>query len=459
MRFVCWALGTTLVLTGAFAPKAQADEGFHYGSYGRVGTGTDLRGSTPNRVQVVAHGSRVVENTYVELDFRYAIHLEDGVDVHIVTTPALLGEPFHYTGQFEANLALRNLYAEVSKGDRVPSPTERRVAFWIGSRMWRGDDIYLLDYWPLDNLNIVGAGAWWRHESFELGAAAGINRLLVPLQFQVVDEPDPVFGAVDVVQLDRQRYVAALQATKRFTGPAAIPGWKTKLYFEAQSMAEGERERLDGTLEELPSDFGLAAGAELAAWGFAPGTSHLNLFVRWNQGLTAYPYLAEPFGFNADLQTFPEAHSLVVGVSANVESRFAGVMVGGYASTFETASASGSNPADGSEWILDARPYLVLSKLLQLAADVSYQQRNPSEENPATLEAGSPAIFQLAPMLLLTPRGPGSYSRPQLRAIFQASWLNDAALALYPVEDARRDHSLVYFLGVQAEWWFNSTYP
>ncbi len=25
--------------------------------------------------------------------------------------------------------------------------------------MYRGDDIYLFDYWPLDNLNTVGAGA------------------------------------------------------------------------------------------------------------------------------------------------------------------------------------------------------------------------------------------------------------------------------------------------------------
>ena len=27
------------------------------------------------------------------------------------------------------------------------------MGIWAGSRMYRGDDIYLLDFWPLDNLN------------------------------------------------------------------------------------------------------------------------------------------------------------------------------------------------------------------------------------------------------------------------------------------------------------------
>src|SRR5678816_1230214 len=45
------------------APKPPA-EGFAFGSYGRVMIGTDVRGSSPEPVSVVAHGSRVVEPTY-----------------------------------------------------------------------------------------------------------------------------------------------------------------------------------------------------------------------------------------------------------------------------------------------------------------------------------------------------------------------------------------------------------
>jgi len=61
----------------------------------------------------------------------------------------VLGEPFHYTGRFEAQVALRNLYVETGACGWT---------FWVGERMFRGDDIYLLDYWPLDNVNTLGGG-------------------------------------------------------------------------------------------------------------------------------------------------------------------------------------------------------------------------------------------------------------------------------------------------------------
>src|SRR5690606_666175 len=46
---------------------ARPREGFAFGSYGRIIIGTDLEGSSPRPVSVVAHGSRVVEPTYLEL--------------------------------------------------------------------------------------------------------------------------------------------------------------------------------------------------------------------------------------------------------------------------------------------------------------------------------------------------------------------------------------------------------
>ena len=45
------------------------DRGFRFGSYGRVIAGTDLRGGKPEKILVVAHGPRIVEDSYLELDF------------------------------------------------------------------------------------------------------------------------------------------------------------------------------------------------------------------------------------------------------------------------------------------------------------------------------------------------------------------------------------------------------
>jgi hypothetical protein len=66
-------------------------------------------------------------------------------------------------------------------------------------------------------------------------------------------------------------------------------------------------------------------------------------------------------------------------------------------------------------------------------------------------------VVSIAPMLVYSPLGPSAFDRPQLRLVYRAAHQNDGALALYAEDDPRRDHRWVHFLGVQAEWWFNST--
>ncbi|HZO14936.1 MAG TPA: carbohydrate porin, partial [Polyangiaceae bacterium] len=126
---------------------------FTFGSYGRVIAATDLQGRPPRDADIVAHGSRLDHENYVELELRRDDHwFALDADTRFVATLALGHPVFHYDGEFDVRLAVRNLYAE-----------ERNIgleglSFWAGSRMLRGDDIYLLDFWPLDNLNTLGAG-------------------------------------------------------------------------------------------------------------------------------------------------------------------------------------------------------------------------------------------------------------------------------------------------------------
>ena len=67
------------------------------------------------------------------------------------------------------------------------------------------------------------------------------------------------------------------------------------------------------------------------------------------------------------------------------------------------------------------------------------------------------AVFQIAPMAVFSPMGPSAYDRPQLRFVFRAAHLNQAALDDYVPGDSRHYHPWQYFLGLQAEWWFNSS--
>lgn len=433
--------------------SAQSGQyGFGFGSYGRVLVGTDLRGSSPEPVAVVSHGSRVVEPTYLELDLYYRLAAKHGIDITTVTTLAFGDRLFHDTGEFDAQLALRNFYLEAER-DLVRG----RLGVWAGSRMYRGDDIYLLDYWPLDDVNTLGGGVWYQLDRFDAALHAGLNRLLDPFQFQQREVFSPEEGTETIDQLDRQRYIVTAKGSYRFWGSASGPAAKVKLYGEGHAMPDGQRILEDETVERLPSESGAALGAQLGLWGFMGETSHANLFVRYGRGLGAIDELDSPMDLAADRSV--GASEMVVGLSGNIEHAYGGALFGGYSRRFVDGDPNDEDTDDGWEYTLVTRPRAHLGQGLEAAVDVSWQVRFPRGISPTSLEAEDPAVFQVAPMAVYSPLGPGAYARPQFRLVYAATHLNDAARdSLYPLEDPRRGRPWVHYLGLQAEWWFNSTY-
>ncbi|MBW2464802.1 MAG: hypothetical protein JRH11_24345, partial [Deltaproteobacteria bacterium] len=178
---------------------------FAFGSYGRVVAASDLMGGTGRDADIVAFDPRIDEGTYLELELRR----EDQwafMQSKIVATLAIGGPLFHFDGDFDEVLAIRNLYLELID---VAAPG---ISLWAGSRMWRGDDMYLLDTWPLDNLNAVGGGLDYTHDLFQVRSAVALARPNDPFQTQIIDVPpeDGSFTPTDVFILDRPRLVLAL---------------------------------------------------------------------------------------------------------------------------------------------------------------------------------------------------------------------------------------------------------
>ena len=148
---------------------------FRFGSYGRVQPSMDPEHlSTGRQVSIVSPKPRVDEGTYVEITLGYTPYRdENGTEVEVVTTLALDGAKlFHYDGNWDASLAIRNLYVEAR------NLWLDGLTVWAGSRMYRGDDIYLLDFWPLDNLNTYGGGIGWHGKPrTNIDLHFGTNRL------------------------------------------------------------------------------------------------------------------------------------------------------------------------------------------------------------------------------------------------------------------------------------------
>jgi hypothetical protein len=449
---------------GGDTPRSFVDDDvpepqFIFGSYGRVLAGSDLRGGKPEPVSVVAHGPRIVEKSYLELDLQYRFAAPGGRLVRTVTTLAFDDRLFHDNGEFDARPALRNFFAEVDVTERVSA--------WVGSRMYRGDDIYLFDYWPLDDQNTVGVGAsaavlpmGGHDRSLTVAAHVGWNRLLDEFQFQEIEVPDPEQGATTVTQLNRQRMVASatigVPIVARAPEELSVHG---KLHAEVQRLPSGTRERGDGTLEALPADSGFTIGFELSAYGLAPEEKHFsrhaNLFVRYSKGLAAFDELAPPTSFDSELKT-TRASELVVGASANWDHDLFSVMFGAVSRRFVDADRDTQDVDDGWEYAVAVRPLARAWKNLYAGADLSYQVRFPRGLNPTSQLASDPSVVQIAPMIAWRPMGRSAYARPELRLVYRAAHLNGGALDLYAPDDPRHDREWVHFLGVQAEWWFNS---
>jgi hypothetical protein len=448
------------------APPPNPDHGFRFGSYGRVSAGTDTRGGKAEKLLIVAHGPRIVEPAYLELEFSYGFDKlragKNEIVMRPIVTLAFNDTLFHETGKFDAQPALRNMFLDAR--------LSRDLGAWAGSRMYRGDDIYLFDYWPLDNQNTVGTGLDYHPEvnlrggpadRFELAGHFGVNRLDHPFQFQTIEVPNPVQGATTVEQLNRQRFITSF--TAMYTAMPRTPdgiGAKLKLHTEFHSLPSGTRKRDDGTFEPLPHDSGFLIGAELGVFGGADPAEglrrHLNLFARYSKGLAAFDQLAPPTSFGPDLKT-SRASELSFGLSGNFDHKLGQLMLGALSRRFIDADADANDPDDGWEYAIDARPLARIVPDWYVGADISYQARFPRGINPITLKAEDAALFQFAPMIAFSPMGPSAYDRPQLRLVYRYAHLDQGALDLYVPDDPRHAHSTVSYIGVTAEWWFNSS--
>ncbi|MBO4350171.1 MAG: carbohydrate porin [Proteobacteria bacterium] len=425
---------------------------FRFGSYGRVQPSMNPDGMKSGRqTRLVSPTPRVDEGTYVELYLGYTPYkADDGTTVDIMTTLAIDGEElFHKTGDWASGIAVRNLYIEA-----------RDLWFdgftvWAGSRMYRGDDIYLLDTWPLDNLNTYGGGLGWHGKTrTNIDVHFGTNRLKNSYQYEVVDVVNERFvGEQDVVYLDRQRFIASLKAEQLFGGEEK-PLFKVKVYGEVHAIGEGEwLETQPEQIKKLPSDNGWLVGAQFGISNFLDD-SFVNLFIKYAAGLAAYGEMAIPFGVASDMKA-ADAKNFTAGLSAGLNiMNYADILFGGYLRYFADADGIEEDFDDGVEGVWDIRITGHVGKYFRPGIELSQQLRHPNGLSPVNQKQELASLFKFS-VLPAVRFGDGILGRPELRFNYTLSILNEAAQNIYPQYDYLRSHKYVHFIGFAAEWWFN----
>lgn len=444
---------------GPAASPTPTDTGrFQFGSYGRVMMASDGRGRPGRDADIVAHGTRLDEDTYAELELRreddWTLPGEtSAVTTRMVATMAI-GEPlFHQSGKFDAKLAVRNLYLE-ERGILHPG-----LAVWVGSRMYRGDDAYLLNWWPLDNLNTVGGGARLELPSkTQIAVHVGMNRLDDPFQYQTSPRPLPAnqLGTTDTAILDRARVIESLRAEQLFMLDGKA-GLKAVLYGELHQLPSGQREVTPGRYEDLPADNGYVAGLQLGAFtGERDG--HVNLFLRYSRGIAAYGGdFSKPYAVALN-HTSKTAHEGSVALSGNWETGPFALMVAGYFRTFRAATKETLSYANLDEGAFIVRPHFYFTERAGIFVEGSYQaqQRGVLGADGTTPLSGK--LWRAGVVPFLSPAGRGSFKRPHLRAIFLLTSRDAGARAMYAQDDVFARRSTEQFIGLEAEWWFNSSY-
>jgi maltoporin len=439
-------------------PLGPGEGRFQYGSYGRVVTSLDGRGRSGRDADLVARGSRLDESSYAEMelrredDWRHSAN-DQLVTTRIVTTLAVADPLFHASGKFDATIAVRNLYIE-EKG--IGS---EKLAVWAGSRMYRGDDVYLLDWWPLDNLSTVGGGVRAEiGQRTQIAFHAGANRLNDPFQYQQVDRAKPLnqVGTTSVTLLDRPRVIETGRIEHHIPGLTPKGGFKFIGYTELHQMSSGEREVTLGTKEYLPRQSGYVVGAEVGGYTGVRDT-YLNLFVRYARGLAAYGDFSSPYALSND-KSADGASELRFAFSGNVESGPFTLLAGGYLRRFQSASEEKLNIANLTEGAIILRPHFYFTERVGIFLEGSYQkqQRAILAADGQGPQQGSLVRFGVVPFL--SPAGRGSYRRPQIRATWVVTARDDGARSFYAKDDPFATRRIDHFFGIGAEWWFNSSY-
>ena len=449
---------------GSPPPPSETGSGFAFGSYGRVGVGLDGRGHEGYGVNVVSHGSRLEEPPYLELDFYYGGRVGSG-RWRAVIAPAFGGDLFHYTGDFSSHFALRNGYVETE------DLGAKGLRFWAGSRMYRGDDVYLFDYWPLDNLNTVGGGAGWKFGDNDIAVHVGLNRLNDPFQYQTQGAPPHGLGpAISAVVVDRPRLVATAKYTHYFLSQGGAPGLKLSAYTELHFLPEAvhQFQNQDQRVEQLPSETGYVIGGQIGMW-LRPFT-FANLFVRYATGIGVFGDLSLPQTLSPP-RAASNAREIVGALSLNYETRHIGVMAGAFVRSYRDPDPSALSVRDYVEGALAIRPQVYLTKWFHVAGEVSYQARSFAGFDPYLDRRLAPHVTRFSLMPIIAPLGPGTYSRPALYLVYTVSLLNDDARdTLFDPTDVRygggfdpktlrySGSNTVQYIGVGAEWWFQSSY-
>ena len=365
-------------------------------------------------------------------------------------------------------MAIRNLYIE--ERDLGVKDSSARA----GSRMYRGDDIYLLNWWPLDNQNTIGGGVGAQlptdrttRDDHRRSSTSGMQRLDNPYQYQQIPVVAPFgFGTVDV---DASSIARASIETLKLT--TVLPQRRRPRRASRRSCTASSISSPPGTSRSAHESTGAprrqracSLGVAARATSPASATRTRRSSCATRAGIAAYDPLAVPITFALDQDDRAARSETLIAPRRQLgDGRRSASSAGGVRSLLPRRRARRATSTQKYDEGERRRPP---ERLLRRALRRRGRGRATSSGGIATpptrrrQRAARPrrAIWRFGVIPYFSPAGRGSTSARRSASSTRSTLPQLRARALsIPRRTSSRSATIEHFLGIGAEWWFNSS--
>jgi len=431
---------------------------FSFGSYGRAGIayGVGVESEFPRSLNLNGMGSiggRFEENDYFEL--AAAMHFtpsNSGSDTTAINVQARFA--FYTTqGQIIGNVTSKSIGGITSALPELFAEAKNIMgsdwSVWVGARLFRGDDIHIIDHFYFDDHSGQGFGVTHKNTQFAVifPGSVDTSTTLPPYFYLNIVNGTPMLGL-------RNRYVSILEHM------VPVSNGYIKLLGEFHRLASGTSGDTS-SMYNYPSDIGFVVGAKYyTSLATALPGSFNAVSVRYGTGIAnggdggASKTFLTYGGPNLESNSFRKAHSLAVTETFlwNISKAYS---LNGYGIFTKSAGASDSLNKTPDylnkqmlfnrklETAFGARGTWYITNWLHLLQEVDLAWRKDG-----TQEVAQMTKFTIAPTLV-----PSAvrdvWARPHFRLVYSVAHYNKfAADNLYSPYLAQR---LMVVMGVQVK--------
>ncbi|MEM9329267.1 MAG: carbohydrate porin [Bacteroidota bacterium] len=437
------------------------------GSYGRIGVSwtngfSAIDGRRLNLNNMGSIGGRMEEQDYLEFGIAFKMRPEQPNPDSLQINVQLRASVFSRNGSLFGNdntgnasgltIALPEMYVEAK------NVLTKDLNLWVGSRLYRGPDIYMADYWVFNDHSTQGFGAEYKGTRAMMGFVASTDTTATVPPFFYIN----IKSGTPSLEI-RNRIIYVLEQDLRLGEGRLLSflGEYHRLGDPSTSLAD-----TSNLVLSAPADDGFVLGARYQQDlnSFQPGSFH-QLAIRHGRGIAnggdgGSSRTWETFGaVNRDNFRFDEAYSWHV-VDHFVLNLSRTITLNGYGIYNRSRGAAPTRGLEATyfgrevfnfkqDLTLGFRMVNYLTDIFHWQTEVHYSQRQDGDQPWYRM-----GKISLIPTLALRKQR-SIWSRPHLRFIYSIGLYNDQARQdLYSpflqLVGARR---VGHFFGVRAEWW------